>query len=375
MGYTFRTPGPWGPGISEDLTPAQVDANFWQAIQDIQAKAVQGVGITNVVVDGNQFTFVLSDHTLLGPYPLPMMTIQFRGEWMPGTSYSAGDVITANGSAYMVTANHVSAQTFDPYANDGFGNDYYGLLLSNPANVMPTGGPAGWFLRKATSADYVTHWATAAIEDLSDVAIAVPANGQVLTYEAGHWQNLALPSQALESLSDVEIFGALQDTQVLMYMASTGTWSNEFVTMALHQLTDTNIYNPSAGQPLVWNGSAWADTSTVDMPCGGLVNAAGAITIDRAGGEIHRLLLIGTVTDVTILGWPPGGQFARLVLEIQDQGGYGFAFPDSVMWPSGMVPAITPNGNDVFILITFDGGSTIYGNVVGQAFATASSVI
>jgi hypothetical protein len=86
-------------------------------------------------------------------------------------------------------------------------------------------------------------------------------------------------------------------------------------------------------------------------------------------GEVHRYQLVGTVTDVTITGWPAGGQFARLVLEIQDLGGYGFAWPSIVRWPSGQVPAITANGMDVFILISFDGGSTIYGNVVGQAFA------
>ena len=38
-----------GRALDEDLDPEQVDGNFWKAIQDIAAKAGQGVGISNFV--------------------------------------------------------------------------------------------------------------------------------------------------------------------------------------------------------------------------------------------------------------------------------------------------------------------------------------
>jgi hypothetical protein len=57
------------------------------------------------------------------------------------------------------------------------------------------------------------------------------------------------------------------------------------------------------------------------------------------------------------------------VLEIQNTGSYGFAWPAGVLWPGGTIPAVTPSGKDVFILVSFDGGATVYGNCVGQAFA------
>jgi hypothetical protein len=369
MGVVYRTGGPWGPGLSEDLTPEQVDGNFWQLVQDIAAKAVQGVGISNFHVVGNEMTVVLTDHTLLGPYPLPVAQIVFRGEWAPNTQYFGNDIITHAGTTYIVLLNHTSEATFDPHANNGLGQDYYGELLQNPASTLPAGGPAGWFLRKATSADYSTEWTTAALEDLSDVVVAAAATGQVLTYQSGRWQNAVLPSIALDALTDVTIAGIPTDGNVLTYVASAGQWENKTISLALAGLTDVSVSLPSAGQPLVFNGSAWTDASTVDIPCGGLISSFGAITINRAQGEVHRLTLAGTVTAVTILGWPAGGQFARLVLEIVDTGGYGFAWPSNVLWPGGTVPAVTANGKDVFVLLSFDGGTTIYGNVAGQAFA------
>src|SRR6516165_8684622 len=102
MGYTYRTAGPWGPGLGTDLTPAQVDENFWQAVQDIAAKAPAGVGISNMIVSGNQLTVVLTDHTVLGPYTLPTAAFSFQGEWQPDHAYLANDIFTHGGSTYIV---------------------------------------------------------------------------------------------------------------------------------------------------------------------------------------------------------------------------------------------------------------------------------
>src|SRR5215831_10743198 len=169
MAVIYRTSGAWGSGTSIDLTPAQVDGNFWQLVQDVNAKALQGVGISNIVVTGDQMTVHLTDHTLLGPYTLPTATFTFKGAWTPSTLYSTNDIITHAGSTYLVLANHTSAATFDPNANDGHGQNFYGLLLSNPALTIPSGGAVGRFLRKNSVADYDSAWQTAALTDLTDV--------------------------------------------------------------------------------------------------------------------------------------------------------------------------------------------------------------
>jgi hypothetical protein len=77
-----------------------VDENFWQAIQDIAAKAAQGVGIANFVVEGGSMTVVMTDHTLMGPYPLPITKISFRGPWLPHVPYLTNDIITHGGATY-----------------------------------------------------------------------------------------------------------------------------------------------------------------------------------------------------------------------------------------------------------------------------------
>ena len=176
MSIVYRTSGPWGPSsVTEDLTPVQVDNNFWELVQQIAAKAVQGVGIANIIVVGNQMTVLLTDHTLLGPFTLPVATLNFLGEWQPNTNYLANDIITHGGSTYIVLWNHTSAATFDPGANDGMGHDYYGLMLQNAATTIPPGGAPGTFLRKLGIIDYVAAWQTAALGDLSDVHVTSPS--------------------------------------------------------------------------------------------------------------------------------------------------------------------------------------------------------
>ncbi len=142
MTVIYRTNGSWGTGLGFDLSPEQVDGNFWQLVQDIAAKAIQGVGISNFVVHGDQMTVVLTDHTLLGPYTLPTVAFKFQGEWLPAHLYLTNDIITHGGATYIVLANHTSAMTFDPGANNGHGQDFYGLLLENPALTIPANTPS-----------------------------------------------------------------------------------------------------------------------------------------------------------------------------------------------------------------------------------------
>jgi len=193
MPYVFRTDGPWGTGKGSDLDADEIDGNFWQAIQDIVAKAVQGVGIVDAAVVGNQLFFTLTDHSILGPYTLPTAQYSWRGPWAPSTSYFVNDIFTANMATYMVLVNHVSGTSFDPNATDGLGHNLYGILLES---AIPNGGLAGAFLRKATGTDFDVIWGDIHLGlDITDVSIGHPADGQVLTYSAaiGKWTNQGSP--------------------------------------------------------------------------------------------------------------------------------------------------------------------------------------
>jgi predicted ribosomally synthesized peptide with SipW-like signal peptide len=339
MAYIYRTPGAWGPGKGANLTAAEVDGNFWQAQGDIAAKAVQGVGIANITVTGNLMYVALSDHTLLGPYELPVATLNFRGAWAPNTSYLANDVVSENGAAYVVLVNHTSAAAFDPGANDGAGHNYYQMILNQPSVALPPGGPVGSFLMKASAVDYSTTWGQPDLEDLTDVSIASPlVTGDVLMWAGANWTN-----------------------GVIVSSGGGGT---------LASLTDVLVSSPAVGQPLVFNGTKWANVSAVDLPCAAPIAANGAVTISRANGEWQRFSVTGNVTTNPITGWPTGAQAARLVLEIVNTSGYTWDWSGAgVLFPGGLKPVLTPNGKDVVVLLSFNNGATVYGNSVGQAYA------
>jgi hypothetical protein len=198
MAYKFRNPGPWGPGATEDLDAIDVDNNFWQSIQDITAKAAQGVGIANMVVTGSQLTVVLTDHTLLGPYQLPIVQFIFKGEWIPNYAYLGGSIVTHGGSTYFIPVNHTSEATFDPGANDGHGQNFYELLLQ--------GAP----LR-------------------------------------------------LEDLVDVAIVGSVVDGDVLVYSQSMGNWTNQVLPVKFSELHDVQQSpGPNTGDLIFWDGSQFS---------------------------------------------------------------------------------------------------------------------
>ncbi len=102
----------------------------------------------------------MSNGTIQGPFALPQLAWNFRGQWLTNTLYNVNDVVTMNGSTYMVLFNHVSVTPFDPHANDGAGHFYYGLLLTNPSNTIPAGGDAGQYLYKFSDNDYDMGWQT-----------------------------------------------------------------------------------------------------------------------------------------------------------------------------------------------------------------------
>lgn len=267
MGVVYRTDGAWGVGQGSDLSAVQIDTNFYTLVQDIAAKAVQGVGIANFNVVGDQLTVVLTDHTLLGPYTLPTSNpLNPRGVWQPSTQYYVDDLFAApNGNAYTVAVQHVSATTFDPAATDGMGHNLYVLFLPS------------------------------------------------------------LSGAPISTTSPLD-----------------------------------------KGQVLAYNGSDFSNTSVVDVPCDTGTTVSGSIAVDRSVTDVRQLTLSGDTTITGFTGWPSAGQFARLVLRIDNTGGHTLAFP-TVKWPGGVAPTIS-NGIDIYLFVTMDGGTTVHGNIIGQNY-------
>jgi len=164
MPIIYRTAGPWGAGKGANLVAGEVDGNFYDVdrrlltVEDNFPEAATGIAFFSV--SGDLFYVHMTNGTIQGPFQLPSRKWNFRGEWLSSTNYQKDDVVTANGGVYLILLNHVSGSVFDPGANDGLSHDYYALLLTDPANVMPDGGLTGQYLMKTSNTDYVVGWQT-----------------------------------------------------------------------------------------------------------------------------------------------------------------------------------------------------------------------
>jgi len=157
MTIIYRTAGAWGAGKGANLTPAEVDGNFYdheQRIETIEANPAQAVNIDYFTVSGNQMFAHMTDHSVIGPITIPVGTWTFKGEWQPATLYFAFDVVTFGTAVYLVNSEHTSEATFDPSASNSFGF-IYNLILAEPSGgggtSLPPGGAAGTALVKLSS--------------------------------------------------------------------------------------------------------------------------------------------------------------------------------------------------------------------------------
>ena len=82
MTITYRTSGAWGAGKGSNLTPSEVDLNFYDVDQRIavfEGTPPDPNDISNIVVSGTQMTIILEDATEFGPFTLPTAAFSWEG--------------------------------------------------------------------------------------------------------------------------------------------------------------------------------------------------------------------------------------------------------------------------------------------------------
>lgn len=167
MTLRYRTAGAWGAGIGANLSPAQVDENFYTLKTLIDGfTAPVGVGIASIDVVGTQMTIHLTDSSTQGPFALPFATFVMTGDWTADTDYVPMDLfVIAGGSQpglYLVALAYHSDTDFDPAVTDTDGNP----LLTFVLPYAPGGGAAGpltvvndtslsWDLARADNGKYI----------------------------------------------------------------------------------------------------------------------------------------------------------------------------------------------------------------------------
>lgn len=106
MTITYRTAGAWGAGKGSNLTPAEVDGNFWDLVQQIAAIIADipaPAEISNIVVTGTQMTIYLENGTSFGPFTLPQAN--FRPSVVSTVSTTTYEPVLADSNRYKRCTN------------------------------------------------------------------------------------------------------------------------------------------------------------------------------------------------------------------------------------------------------------------------------
>lgn len=118
MGIVYRTSGAWGAGKGAQLTPDEIDSNFYELLMRVlaaEANPAHPVNIASFTISGTQFSVIMSDSTVQGPFTLPIATFKWRGKWAPATMYAPLDLFYLDDQGlYVVSVAHTSGSTFDP---------------------------------------------------------------------------------------------------------------------------------------------------------------------------------------------------------------------------------------------------------------------
>lgn len=97
--------------------------------------------------------------------------------------------------------------------------------------------------------------------------------------------------------------------------------------------------------------------------------SAGTLTLNCATGNVFAVALNANITTLSFTNVPASGNAYGLTLAFTADGtARTITWGGAVKWPGGTAPTLTStNGKvDVFVLTTWDGGTTWYGFTAGQ---------
>lgn len=122
------------------------------------------------------------------------------------------------------------------------------------------------------------------------------------------------------------------------------------------------------------NGTgAWSNPTQgpFDLKAQTVVQSGASLAINRALGENCTLSLTASITAITVTAWPSAGNTGKVRLIVSNTGAFAISgWPAGTIWPGGTAPTITSGAGkkDIILLMSDDGGTTIYGSIVGQDY-------
>lgn len=104
-----------------------------------------------------------------------------------------------------------------------------------------------------------------------------------------------------------------------------------------------------------------------------VTQSSGTVTLDLAQGNFFEFTLTQAVTGWTFSNLATSGTASSWIIKITQHASsaVAVAYPDAVKWAGGTdhVMSTATGSIDIVSMFTIDGGTTIYANIVGKAFA------
>ena len=104
-----------------------------------------------------------------------------------------------------------------------------------------------------------------------------------------------------------------------------------------------------------------------------VTQGSGTVTLDLAQGNFFEFTLTENVTGWTFSNLSSSGTASSWIIKITQHASSAktVAYPSAVKWAGGVdhVMSTATGAIDIVSMFTIDGGTTIYANIVGKAFA------
>ena len=104
-----------------------------------------------------------------------------------------------------------------------------------------------------------------------------------------------------------------------------------------------------------------------------VTQGSGTVTLDLAQGNFFEFTLTENVTGWTFSNLAASGTASSWIIKITQHASSAktIAYPDAIKWAGGTdhVMSTATGSIDIVSMFTIDGGTTVYANIVGKAFA------